>query len=63
MDIPSGGSLKDMFGADKLPLILLLVKSEYPSLSHKAIKVLLPSVITHLCETGFSVVAVMKTKY
>jgi hypothetical protein len=36
-----------MFHADKLPQFLLLVKIDYPSLSGKAVKVLLPFVTTY----------------
>jgi len=37
-----------MSDADKLPQFWLLVKSDYPSLSDKAVKVLLPFVITFM---------------
>jgi hypothetical protein len=43
-------------------LFWLLVKNAYPSSSDKAIKVSLPSVITCLCETRFSTVAVNEKK-
>jgi len=52
-----------MFDADKFTQIWLLVRDDYPSLSDRAVKVLLPSVTTYMCETGFSAVAVMRTKY
>ncbi|CAM4588704.1 unnamed protein product [Lepidochelys olivacea] len=39
------------------------VKAEYPELSEIALKTLLPFPSTYLCETGFSTMSVMKTKY
>jgi hypothetical protein len=52
-----------MFDADKLVQFLLLVTNDYPSLSGEVMKVLLHFVTTDLCETGFSAVAIMNTKY
>jgi hypothetical protein len=51
IDIYCDGSLKDMFDAYELPELSLLAKSDYPSLSDKATKVLLPFVTIFLCET------------
>jgi hypothetical protein len=42
---------------------LAACENDYPTLSEKAIKILLPFMTTDLCETGFSVVVVMKPKY
>jgi hypothetical protein len=39
------------------------VGEEYPDLSKKAINILLPFATSYLCETGFSGVAALKTKY
>ena len=39
------------------------VKNEYPDLCVKAIKFLLPFATSYLCETGFSAVAVIKSRY
>jgi hypothetical protein len=63
VDKSRDGYLKDVFDADKLTQFWMPVKNYYTSLSDKAIKVLLPFVTTHLCETGFSAVAVMKTRH
>jgi hypothetical protein len=52
-----------MFDGDKLTQFWLVVKHEYPSLSDKAVKVLLPFATMYFYKTGFSAVAVMKTKY
>jgi hypothetical protein len=46
INISSDVSLNDMFDSDKLPQSWMLVKNNYPSLSDKAVKVLLPSVTT-----------------
>jgi hypothetical protein len=51
-----------MFDADKLSQFQLLVRIDYSSLSDKAVRFLLHFVATYLCETGFSALAVMKTK-
>lgn len=42
-------------------LVSVLVKKDYPILSDKAINALLPFVTTYVCETVFSVVAVLET--
>ncbi|CAM5148292.1 unnamed protein product [Eretmochelys imbricata] len=39
------------------------VKAEYPELTEIALKTLLPFPSTYLCETGFSTMSVIKTKY
>lgn len=36
---------------------------EYESLYYKTVQVLVPFVMFYLCETGFSALATMKTKY
>jgi hypothetical protein len=62
-DISCDCSLKDACDADKLPQFWLLANNDFPSLSDKAINVLFPFVTTFLCETCFSLVAAMETKY
>ncbi|CAM2097248.1 unnamed protein product [Caretta caretta] len=39
------------------------VKTEYPELTEIALKTLLPFPSTYFCETGFSTMSVIKTKY
>ena len=41
----------------------LKIKEQFPSLTEKALEILLPFVTSYLCETGFSAVAVLKTKH
>lgn len=56
-------SLKNQFKQQSLSSFWLSVASEYPLLSHKAITILLPFATTYLCETAFSTLTNMKTKY
>jgi hypothetical protein len=51
IDKSCDGSLKSMCDADELPQFWLLVKNDYPSLSEKAMKFLLPIATTSSCET------------
>jgi len=39
------------------------VSTEYPLLSNKAVNIFLPFAATYLCETVFSTLTNMKTKY
>lgn len=63
IDLSCDGSLKLVFDAGPLEKFWLQVKDEYPSLSTKAIDILLRFATSYLCESGFSSVAVLKTKY
>lgn len=49
----------------KLPLLDFWIQQhgEYPALSDKAVRILLPFATTYLCEKGFSSLAAIKTKY
>jgi len=39
------------------------IKDEYPEVSNKALRILIPFATSYLCEAGFSAVAVLKSKY
>jgi len=56
-------SLKKIFQKETLVTFWLNRSEEYNTLSSKAMQVLLPFVTSYLCETGFSALAVMKSKY
>ena len=62
LDIANNGSLKRLFDTMILPMFWIKVLPEYPDLSIKALKTLLPFPTSYLCESGFSVMAATKTK-
>jgi hypothetical protein len=63
IDLTSDTSLKLRFRRESLTEYWVGVGEEYPHLSKKAISILLPFATSCLCETGFSGVADLKTKY
>ncbi|XP_026476390.1 zinc finger BED domain-containing protein 5-like [Ctenocephalides felis] len=64
IDLSSDSTLKQMFQDEKnIVKFWLQVKDDFPTLTNKALEILLPFVTSYLCETGFSAVAVLKTKY
>ncbi|VVC25639.1 Ribonuclease H-like domain,HAT, C-terminal dimerisation domain [Cinara cedri] len=56
-------SLKAKFGRMDLIQFWISMKDEYSLLSDKAQRILISFSTSYLCETGFSVVAVIKTKH
>ncbi|XP_043916349.1 protein FAM200A-like [Protopterus annectens] len=56
-------TLKTKFDKLKLSDFWLHVGNEYPLISQEAMSFLLPFATTYLCETGFSAMTAMKTKY
>ena len=56
-------TLKIQFREKSLSAFWLSVSTEYPLLSNKAVNILLPFAATYLCETAFSALTNMKTKY
>ena len=56
-------ALKQRFQNVSLVQFWLNLNSEYNALSSKALKILLPFATSYLCETGFSALAAMKSKY
>ena len=62
-ELSSDRALTMSFNEKALASFWLSVADEYPLLSQKAIKMLLPFATTYLCETAFSALTNMKTKY
>lgn len=56
-------TLKLKFVSMELSDFWISVKEEYPLLSCKALRILIPFATSYLCEAGFSAVAVIKSKY
>ncbi|XP_075048007.1 zinc finger BED domain-containing protein 5-like [Mixophyes fleayi] len=56
-------SLKVKFSSMGLEEFWISIKDEYPMISTKAQRILVPFATTYLCEAGFSAVAVIKSKY
>ncbi|XP_071040035.1 zinc finger BED domain-containing protein 5-like [Parasteatoda tepidariorum] len=56
-------TLKHKFQTVSMVQFWLSLHTEYNTLSNKALKVLLPFATSYLCETGFSALAAMKSKY
>lgn len=63
IDLSCDESLKAGFRKQTLLDFWIKQHSEYPVLSDKAVRFLLPFVTTYLCEKGFSSLVVIKTKY
>ncbi|KAF2905761.1 hypothetical protein ILUMI_00415 [Ignelater luminosus] len=64
IELPCDSTLKEMFQQENnIVTFWLRVKTDFPTLTNKALEVLLPFVTSYLCVTGFSAVAVLKTKY
>lgn len=62
-ELSSDRILQLTFTQKKLTTFWCSVRQDYPLLNKKAINVLLPFATTFLCEAGFSMLNVMKTKY
>ena len=60
-EISCDRTLKISFMQQQLSKFWLTVASEYPLLSQKAVKILLPFATTYLCEAGFSALTNLKT--
>lgn len=64
IELASDDSLKAKFqSSSSRSHFWLSVKSEYPMLSEKAMKILIPFATTYMCEKIFSTVTAIKTKY
>uniref|UniRef100_K7F6T1 Uncharacterized protein n=1 Tax=Pelodiscus sinensis TaxID=13735 RepID=K7F6T1_PELSI len=62
-DLPSDVTLKNLKNNSSFEKFWAKVHSEYNLLSEKTLRVLLPFPSTYLCESGFSAVTAIKTKY
>ena len=56
-------ALKLIFTQKNLGQFWMHVETEYAALSKKALRFLMPFATTYLCETGFSALVALKTKY
>ena len=62
-DLSSDSKSRLEFSGKKLHTFWLSVRAEYPLLSDLAVSTLLPFVSTYLCESTFSTLTAIKTKY
>ena len=62
IEIANDGGLKSVFEQTSLAGFWIKTKAEYPEISVKALKTLLPFPTTYLCEAGFSAMTATKTK-
>lgn len=63
IEISTNGSVRIEFGQKTLTDFWISLRAEYPDLANRAIKTLMPFATTYLCETGFSALVCLKTKY
>jgi len=61
--ISTDGALKLQFKKQSLPNFWAHLQADFPELSEKAMKILMPFVTTYLCEKSFSVLVYLKNKY
>nr|ABF20550.1 transposase [Danio rerio] len=63
IDLSNDGGRKTRFPSLPLSEFWMSVREDYPMLSEKAIKCLLPFATTYLCEAGFSALKVLQSKH
>jgi hypothetical protein len=63
MEVTTDGALKMQFKEKTLANFWAYLQDEFPGLSKKAMKVLMPFVTTYLCEKSFSALIYLKNKY
>lgn len=63
LDLQGDTGLEMKFKEFSLTSFLIEVQKEHPILSERALKILIPFATTYSCETGFSALAAMKSKY
>jgi hypothetical protein len=59
----ASSKLQMEFNQKPLPIFWIGLRSEYPALANLAVKILMPSATTYLCESGFPALTSMTTKY
>jgi hypothetical protein len=62
-EIATSSSVKSEFNQEPLPDFWIGLRTEYPDSANRTVKTLLPFATTYLCESGFSALTSMKTKY
>ncbi|KAL6472598.1 hypothetical protein MHYP_G00187860 [Metynnis hypsauchen] len=63
IDMTTDSTLRLRFTSQTLSEFWLSVEREYPLLGQKVTGILIPFATSYLCETGFSAVTALKTKY
>jgi hypothetical protein len=63
IELSCDNSLKARFDSTELTEFWVSIKDEYPLLSDKGQRILIPFSTSYLCEAGFSAVAVIESKY
>ena len=63
IEIATSGSVKIDLNQKLLPYFWIGLPSEFLALANRAVKTLMPFATTYLCESGFSALTNMKTKY
>ena len=63
IEIATSGSVKITFNQKPLPDFCIGLRSEYLALANRAVKTLISFVTTYLCESGFSGLTSITTKY
>lgn len=62
LEVSTDSTLKGQWSKLDLGSFWIVISKEYPCLALRAVKLLLPFTTTYLCESGFSIVAMTKTK-
>ena len=62
IDLTCDSSLKRKFNLVNLTNLWISLNDEYPALTKKALRILVPFATSYLCEAGFSAMAVIRTK-
>ena len=63
IDLTCDSSLKRKFSSVNPTNFWISLNDEYPALTKKALRILIPFDTSYLCKVGFSAMAVIKTKY